>query len=130
MTTVLLVEDDEYVRDAFRYAFEDAGLDVRTENDGTFINRPEALDGIDIVVTDIIMPNVEGIEVIMALRNTTPEIPVIAISGGGRISAKNYLDTVWSFGVKAIFSKPLNEQALIEKICELTSQPKPDPHFA
>lgn len=130
MTTVLLVEDDEFVRDAFRYAFEDAGLTVRTENDGRFIRSMTGLDDVDIVVTDLIMPDVEGIEVIMAIKEKSPETPIIAISGGGRVSAKTHLNAVMYFGVKAVFEKPLNEQDLIKKIRELTSDTGPNPHHA
>lgn len=83
MIKVLLVDDDEMVRYALRSAFEIADMDVVEEPNGSFVNKPESLSDIDVVVTDILMPDVEGIELITTINRIAPDIPVIAISGGG-----------------------------------------------
>ena len=81
----------------------------------------DGLDDIDVVVTDILMPEKDGIELLMELRERAPDLPVIAISGGGRISSLNYLETASAMGAVAVFNKPFNEKFLIEKIESLAS---------
>lgn len=121
MTKVLLVDDDEMVRYALRSAFEIAEIDVVEESNGSFVNVPESLKDIDVVVTDILMPGVEGIELIAIMNRVAPHIPVIAMSGGGRLNSTDYLNTASELGAVAVFSKPLNEVQLIDKVRELAA---------
>lgn len=121
MTKVLLVDDDEMVRYALRSAFEIAGIEVVEESNGSFIRNPETLDGVDVVVTDILMPNVEGIELITTLNDVVPHIPVIAMSGGGRLNSQDYLTSASDLGAAAVFSKPLDEVKLVDKVRELAA---------
>ena len=64
----------------------------------------------DLVITDIIMPEKDGIEIILELKKRYPDIPVIAISGGGINSSESYLKMAKSFGVNAIFEKPVEKE--------------------
>lgn len=119
MTKVLLVDDDEMIRYALRSAFEIAGIEVLDEPNGGFIRKPEILDDVDVVVTDIFMPGVEGIELITTMNRVAPHIPVIAMSGGGRLNSQDYLQTASDLGAAAAFTKPLNEIQLVDKVREL-----------
>lgn len=121
MTKVLLVDDDEMVRYAIRSALEIADFEVVEEPNGKFIKDLASLDDIDVVVTDIFMPEVEGMELISTLKTHVPHIPVIAVSGGGRINAKDYLQTATDLGAEAAFAKPFNEDDLVAKIRELAA---------
>lgn len=64
--------------------------------------------GFDLLVTDLIMPDMDGIEVIMSLRKLQPPIRIIAISGGGRINAKDYLALATKLGVHGTLQKPFS----------------------
>lgn len=122
MTKVLLVDDDEMIRYALRSAFEIAGIDVVEKPSGSFVKKLEMLDDIDVVVADIFMPDVEGIELITTMNRVAPHIPVIAMSGGGRLNSRDYLRTASDLGAAAVFPKPLNEVQLVDKVRELAAQ--------
>ncbi len=117
---VLLVEDDEFVRLALRLALVFDGMTVREAKNGLDLATEDNLRDIDVVVTDIIMPEVEGLDLIMRIRAISKSIPIIAISGGGRSKSDGYLLNAEVFGADAVFSKPVNEDKLIEKIKSLT----------
>ncbi len=121
MTRVLLTEDNEAVRFALALALKKAGFDVSEAENGAEVMARNDLDDIDVVVTDILMPGKDGIELLIALRERVPDLPVIAISGGGRVSSKDYLETASAMGAVAVFNKPFNEKLLIEKIESLVA---------
>lgn len=121
MLTIMLIEDDELVRYSLTAALENAEMEVRAYEDGSVVDDDEAFQDVDVVVTDIIMPQRDGIEVVTNLRLQRPDLPVIAISGGGRISGRHYTDTAQALGANAVFTKPLDERVLIEKINELAA---------
>ena len=73
----------------------------------------------DVIITDIIMPEGDGFEVVLDLRHMGMSDRTIAISGGGRTSAEDYLATAQHFDVAAIFSKPLDLQLLRNKVDEI-----------
>ena len=103
---VLLVDDDPDFRDALGKQLVHAGYPVAQAADGE-----EAIEWLkqqtaDIVVLDIVMPNKEGLETILALRRSHPRLPVIVISGGGRIDAHDYLHLAENLGAVAVLAKP------------------------
>ena len=73
----------------------------------------------DLVITDIIMPEKEGLEIIREMKKLKPELKIIAISGGGRISADNYLNTAKSFGADRAFQKPFKQSVIVGAVREL-----------
>jgi YesN/AraC family two-component response regulator len=76
----------------------------------------------DLVITDIIMPEMEGLETISALRRTFPDLPIIAISGGGRIGHHEYLGMAERFGAQRSLGKPLDRGELLSTIGELLGE--------
>jgi YesN/AraC family two-component response regulator len=74
---------------------------------------------VDLVITDIIMPEKEGIETIRELQRDFPSVKIIAISGGGRINAQHILEAARSFGVTHTLAKPLGRSELLKAIQEL-----------
>lgn len=119
----ILVADDqpsmlEYMRDLL----ERAGYAVETVSNGR-----EAVASIrdsrpDLLITDIVMPEQEGIETILELRGIAPELPVIAMSAGGRRSSSfpdHYLRAAEGLGAARVFSKPIDQPALLTAIEEL-----------
>jgi DNA-binding NtrC family response regulator len=119
MANVLIIDDDNQMRSLLHEAFLLAGIETETAADGSEAERILATHPFKVVITDIVMPDVDGFEVIFLLRQKYPNIAVIAMSGGGRLNATNYLDSARSFGAVAVFQKPLNRKALIAKVQEI-----------
>lgn len=115
---ILLIDDDELVRFALTMALEMSDFEVTQAEHGAdpVIRDLLSRQAPDLIVSDIIMPEKEGIELLMELRKNHPQIPVICISGGGRLTNTDYLSAAEAMGAAAVFKKPLDEDALIEKI--------------
>ena len=115
MARILLIEDNDALRALLRENLELAGHTVIEARDGQ-----EGLDlfrrtGADLVVTDILMPEKEGLAVLMELRTAHPPVHVIAISGGGQ----DYLATAKLLGAAKVLLKPFPPAVLIAAITEL-----------
>jgi CheY-like chemotaxis protein len=70
----------------------------------------------DLVITDIVMPEKEGLETIIHIHKNNPAVPIIAVSGGARIEPGSYLDIAKQLGAKYTFTKPINRSELIAAI--------------
>lgn len=70
----------------------------------------------NLVILDIVMPDQEGIETLIQLRKEYPRLPVIAISGGGKIGPDNYLKLAKAFGADETFEKPVSNTVLLSAI--------------
>lgn len=118
---VLLVDDDPLVRETLTVALEAAGHSVQAAENGDIALRHLAGASPDVVVTDIIMPTREGVETIREVHRRYPALPIIAISGGGRLDAFSLLDVAEKFGAVATLAKPFRPQKLVELIDQVTS---------
>ena len=76
----------------------------------------------DLIITDIVMPEKEGIETIMELRRSSPTIPIIAISGGGHETPENYLILAERLGANKSFAKPVDREKMLQAVGELLDQ--------
>ena len=116
---ILIIDDEQQIRMMLRQAIEKAGFEVDDAPDGKegidCFKRKRA----DLVITDIIMPEKEGIETIMALRRLDPAVKIIAISGGGRIQSDDYLNIATKVGASYSFAKPFSVMELLGKINDL-----------
>jgi len=119
MYRVLLADDDQQIRQMLKLTLERAGYEVVEAEDGNKAVRQYKQDSIDLVITDIVMPEKEGIETIMELRSIDPDVKIIAISGGGRINPEDYLNWARRFGVRHTFTKPVDREQLLEAMSEL-----------
>ena len=116
MARVLVIDDEQLARFTIREILETAGHEVveaRNGNQGLGFQREAACD---IVVTDIIMPEKEGVETIIELRKDFPELPIIAISGGGRTRNLDFLKIAEQYGANKILAKPFSEEELLEAV--------------
>ena len=93
-----------------------AVVDAKDGKEGLKLFRNEPTD---LVITDIIMSEKEGLETILELRQFWPEVKIIAISGVGRIVAKGCLNIAQKLGAQRIFCKPLENNELLGAIAEL-----------
>ncbi len=118
-TRILVVDDDAQVLALLKAILEREGYAVDAVSDG--IRAVAVFDPAvhDLVITDIVMPEKEGIETIMDLRTRRADLPVIAISGGGRIGPEDYLSWVRRCGVRHTFTKPVPREELLAAVAEL-----------
>jgi DNA-binding response OmpR family regulator len=116
MARILLIDDDDLVRDSLAIALNLAGHDVSSARNGRDGWKMFSDDRPDIVVTDIIMPEQEGIETIMAMRKVDKVIPIIAMSGGSSIGSATFLDAAQSFGATRVLRKPFGPKELLAAI--------------
>jgi signal transduction histidine kinase/CheY-like chemotaxis protein len=112
----ILVVDDEYgVRRSIRMLLEGEGFTVVEAQDGRCVIDTVRTEGIDLVITDLIMPEEEGFETIRALQAQHREVPIIAVSGALR---DDYLKTAYWLGARRTFRKPFETSALLEAVRE------------
>ena len=123
---IWLVDDDEAVRSVLRRGLVRAGYEVREAGEGGAALKLLASAPADLVITDLVMPEMEGIEFILALRKTHPKLPVIAISGGGRaVGPDSYLKIARGCGAVKVLVKPFATEQLLATLQELLGPPPP-----
>jgi CheY-like chemotaxis protein len=116
MSSILLVDDHAEFLAVQQELLENAGHTVVTATDGFKALAMVDAGRFDLVITDIIMPNKEGIETIMEIRRRYPSLKVIAMSGGGRVGAMSYLELAEKLGAIHSLEKPFNEATLLKAI--------------
>jgi YesN/AraC family two-component response regulator len=132
MKSVLIIDDEEEVGHALRRVLERARFAVSTAGGG-----PEGLALLDehvpdLVITDIIMPKMHGIDLIRAIRARHPATRIVAISGGGNfgplqyqpeaITTSAYLAAATEAGADAVLTKPFDKDALLEVVGRLLNR--------
>ena len=106
MSKILLVDDEDMTREMIRHALELRGYEVIEASNGDEALRLNRSSPCPLVITDILMPDKEGLETIMELRREFPDSKIIAISGGGGVGRIDYLEAAQKFGAQATFQKP------------------------
>ncbi|MEW6744217.1 MAG: response regulator [Planctomycetota bacterium] len=119
MARILIIEDDDLVRSVLKERLSRAGHDVRESPNGRMGMSCLQSAAFDLVVTDIIMEEGDGIEAIRELRQRLPGVKIIAISGGGRIGPAVYLDLAEKCGAHRTFAKPFPMEGLLKAIGDL-----------
>ena len=117
MANILLVDDDELVRDIIEMILANEGHTVSTARDGIVALTEFRRDNKDLVITDIVMPDSEGIELVRAIRAEAPTCPILAISGA--VQGDLYLRGALRLGANAALAKPFGARELLEKVNEL-----------
>ena len=121
MKNILLIEDDGFVQNMLKQTLERAGYAVETADNGRVGLDLYQKGSFDVVITDLIMPDMEGIETISLLRKKNPNVKVIAISGGGRNKPEDYLFLAEKLGASRTFSKPVDREALLGAVSDLAA---------
>jgi DNA-binding NtrC family response regulator len=119
MSKILVIEDDTSFRNVLVQMLERAGFDVKQAENGTLAVK--ICEGFqpDLVLTDIIMPDKEGLETIEELLVICPELKIIAMSGGGRFGPNSYLPLAEKLGAKRTLQKPFMREELLSAIEEV-----------
>jgi CheY-like chemotaxis protein len=125
MPGILVVEDDKELREMLKISLIRHKYTVLEAADGKEAITHFKPSITDLVITDLIMPDEDGLKVIMKLRETKPSIKIIAISGGGKAGPGSYLNLAKALGANAVFSKPFSINDLIAKIELLLGDEQP-----
>ncbi len=118
MPRVLIIDDDEFMRDMLSQMMERAGLAVVRADNGLAGVEKFKTPGCDLVITDIVMPEQEGLQTIMDIGKIDADVPIIAISGGARINPDSYLAMARKFGARYAFRKPFERKELMDAVTE------------
>ncbi len=119
MAGVLIVEDDADLREMLRDALEKRKFTVITAANGREAVARFRPSVIDMVVTDLLMPEEDGLMVIMKIKELKPSVKMIAISGGGKAGPGSYLLMASTLGADHVFSKPFLPSELVQKVREI-----------
>jgi len=121
MRKVLIIDDESSIRKFLRKLIEKGNYQViEAENGNQGIeaykkNRP------DLIITDLIMPEKDGLETIEEIKILNPDVKIIGISGGGTLDPEIYLNLASKLGVDRTFAKPIDNDILLSTIKEMLS---------
>ncbi len=119
--TILLVDDEDLLREGLREILELRKFSVLEAANGADALEQFALaDKIDLVISDVVMPEMDGVDFIDHLRKSFPDVPILTMSGGSRVVSARYgLDSALLSGANDTISKPFTSKQLLAKIDEL-----------
>ena len=127
MTRILLIDDDVQVREMLRQMLERAGYEVVDASSGREGLEHYQAAAIDLIITDILMPDQDGLETIRELRRLAPAAKIIAISGGGQSGLLDLLPIAEKLGAQCTLRKPLRRLELLEAVRQLVQGPEVTP---
>ena len=110
--TILIVDDDPQIRKLLDAILKRDGYGIITAANGRQALQELDKQAVDLVITDLLMPEKEGIETIMEIRHKFTGMPIIAISGGGRLNPQTYLKIAKSLGAVRTMTKPIDTAML------------------
>ncbi len=119
MPSILIVDDDSMVRKMLVKVFQNENYITHDASNGKSALKVFRDENVDVVITDIVMPDMEGIETIRELRKINPDVKIIAFSGGGALSPEGYLKIAASMGARYTFQKPFDINELKEAVKKL-----------
>ena len=127
MKTILIVDDDNQYRGMLLEALDIKRFRLLSASNGSQALKIFREQTPDLVISDIIMPEKDGLEAIKEMKKIAPDVKIIAISGGGIGSAELYLDTARKFGADYTFQKPLIVYDLLYAVASLMQELPPTP---
>lgn len=121
--SILVVDDDQYTLEAMRRVLKPSGYAVSFAFGGrdaiAFLGR----EAVDLVITDLLMPDGDGLDLISSLRKNFANVRVVAMSAGGRINADDYLLIARGYGVEGVLKKPFTRGELLAVIRSVEDRP-------
>lgn len=124
MARILIVDDELNLRCLLNRALARFGHEVAEASDGKEALKRLAKETFDLLVTDIIMPEVEGIDLILQSHRRFPNMPILAMTGGGRVRPDGYLRTAVLAGAKRALAKPFAIPEFVAAVGECLNSPK------
>jgi CheY-like chemotaxis protein len=117
---VLVIDDNSDIRQALRWLLEGEGYLVSVAANGAEGLSVQRREPADLVLTDIFMPEQDGIETLWTFRQEFPAVPIIVMSGGSSTRGTDYLAVASELGARKTLRKPLNPQELIDVVRQIT----------
>ena len=121
MARILVIDDDPDIRGLLETALSLTGHEVISAADGVEALARHREAPADIVIVDIFMPEKEGIETIIELRQESPTLPIIAMSGGGTSGNRNFLAQALQLGASRAVQKPFDYTEVLAMVTDLLS---------
>ncbi|HPM24729.1 MAG TPA: response regulator [Phycisphaerae bacterium] len=118
--SILIADDDDAIRQVMRIALQQAGYDVCEATNGAEAIRAMHATPFDLVITDVLMPESDGLEMIMHVRRQNPNIKVLAISGADNAL---FLANAAGLGATQVLRKPFRVSALLTLVADLLPAP-------
>ena len=119
MKRILLIDDDDDFRESLKEVLENRGFAVTAATDGDDGGRHLESQGYDLVISDVLMPEKDGIELMLLVRSKWPDTRVLMISGGGRLGAQDCLSMCEQLGADGTLRKPFSADDITAMIDEL-----------
>lgn len=123
MTRLLIVDDEEPIRKMLSQTFKRQGFDVSDASNGRIAIDRQRKTPAHLIIIDLIMPEMEGIETIRKLKSEFPDVKIIAITGGERTSGEDNLKMAKMLGAERTFTKPIESERLKKAVNELVGEP-------
>jgi len=127
MARILIIDDEPQIRSMLKLMLERDGYEV--------VEAPDGVEGIsvyrqnptDLIITDLIMPNKDGIGMIIDLKKEFPEVKIIAMSGGGLNKPDGYLKGAKKLGASCTLTKPIDREEMLRVVAAiLKNTPLPE----
>lgn len=122
MKRILVIDDEEPIRKLAMRVLKQEGYEVDAAANGQIAIKSFKAHPSDLVITDIMMPDMDGLEVIQELRRLQPDLKIIAMSGGGTMKAELALKLAKGFGAGRMLSKPFGIDELTDAVKEVLSE--------
>ena len=119
MCRVLVIDDNPDIRNTLQWLLESEGYTVSVAANGLEGLKLQRSRPADIVVTDIFMPEQDGIETLWKFREEYPQVPIVVMSGGGAARGTDYLSVARQLGASRTLTKPLDPQELINVVRQI-----------
>jgi two-component system response regulator AtoC len=113
MPRILVIDDDQHFRYYLVTLLERAGYQTLSLEDGLRADALLEAEAVDAVVTDLYMPNADGIEIVGIVRRTKPSVPVIGITGGVTRKRDPCIRAMEMLGAMTVLAKPLDAEAFL-----------------
>ena len=118
MARILVVDDEAAVRAAIRKILSRAGHDVLEAADGKTALTMYQNDHVDVIIMDIYMPEMDGIEATIRLKHEFPDVKIVAVSGGGHMEKTKLLEREAGLGVVRTLAKPLHKSDILDAVSQ------------
>ena len=124
MGRVLVIDDEPQIRSMLRMMLERAGHEVEEAPDGIEGIRIYRNNPVDLIISDLIMPNKDGIGMIIELKKEFPDVKIIAMSGGGLNKPEGYLEGAKKLGAQRTLTKPIDRDELLRTVNDTLKEKK------
>jgi DNA-binding response OmpR family regulator len=119
MAHILVIDDEQAITSALRQILERTGHQVSVAANGKVGMDLYAAYPVDLIITDILMPEKDGVEIVMQLRKRSSTVKILAMSGGGRHGLTDLLHVAKKLGADGIIYKPFTTQQILEEVHRL-----------